>query len=114
MEKLPEIEKVAPKLPSILWTALFPVLLNDKFKNALVIHEGNTKQISTMTVTLYLIKLIHVRKNTNEHRILYKRTLNEKAKTTNNGLTARVLSSQEILGLRPRIFKLDKTLPFVL
>ena len=33
-----------------------------------------TKQISTMTVTLYLIKLIDVRKNTNEHRILYKRT----------------------------------------
>ena len=43
------------------------------FKNSLVIHEGNTKQISTMTVTLYLIKLIDVRKNTNEHRILYKR-----------------------------------------
>ena len=30
-----------------------------------IIHEGNTKQISTMTVTLYLIKLIDVRKNTN-------------------------------------------------
>ena len=42
------------------------------FKNLLVIHEGNTKQISTMMVTLYLIKLIDVRKNTNEHRILYK------------------------------------------
>ena len=27
-----------------------------------------------MTVTLYLIKFIDVRKNTNEHRILYKRT----------------------------------------
>ena len=43
-----------------------------------------------MTVTLYLIKLIDVRKNTNEHRILYKiviviSKLNEKAKTTNNG-----------------------------
>ena len=43
-------------------------------KNSLVIHEGNTKQIITMTVTLYLIKLNDVRKNTNEHRILYKRT----------------------------------------
>ena len=43
------------------------------FKNSLVIHEGNTKQISTMTVTLYLIKL-DVRKNTNERMILYKRT----------------------------------------
>ena len=31
-----------------------------------VIHEGNTKQISTMTVTLHLIKRIDVRK------ILYK------------------------------------------
>ena len=40
-----------------------------------VIHEGNTKQISTMTATLIcLIKLIDVKKNTNEHRILYKRT----------------------------------------
>ena len=39
------------------------------FKTSLVIHEGNTKQISIMTVTLYLIKLIDVRKNTNEHRI---------------------------------------------
>ena len=38
------------------------------FKNVLVMHEGNTKQISTMTVTLYLIKLIDVRKNTNEMR----------------------------------------------
>ena len=28
------------------------------FKNSLVIREGNTKEISTMTVTLYLIKLI--------------------------------------------------------
>ena len=28
-----------------------------QFKNSFVIHEGNTKQISTMTVTLYLIKL---------------------------------------------------------
>ena len=44
------------------------------FKSSLVIHEGNTKQIRTMTVTLYLIKLIDVRKNTNEHTILYKRT----------------------------------------
>ena len=43
--------------------------------------------------------------------------LNEKPKTTNNGsflklfktLTARVLSSPKLLGLRPRIFKLDKT-----
>ena len=42
------------------------------FKNSLVIHKGNTKQISIMTVTLYLIKRIDVRKNTNEHRILYK------------------------------------------
>ena len=48
------------------------------FKNSLVIHEGNTEQISTITVTLYLIKLIDVRKNTNdnifyinEHGILY-------------------------------------------
>ena len=31
------------------------------FKNSSVIHEGNRKQISTMTVTLYLIKLIDVR-----------------------------------------------------
>ena len=30
--------------------------------------------VSTMTVTLYLIKLIDVRKNTNQHRILYKRS----------------------------------------
>ena len=28
----------------------------------MAIHEGNTKQISTMTVTLYLIKRIDVRK----------------------------------------------------
>ena len=49
--------------------------LENKLKNALVIHEGNTKKISTRTVTLCLIKLIDVRKNTtNEHRILYKRT----------------------------------------
>ena len=41
-------------------------------KKSLVIHEGNTMQISTMMVTLYLMKLIDVRKNTNEHRILYK------------------------------------------
>ena len=46
--------------------------------NSLVIHDGNTKQISTMTVTLYLITLIDVRKNKNigfyinEHGILYK------------------------------------------
>ena len=34
------------------------ILLLD-FKNSLAIHEGNTKEISTMTVTtLYLIKLI--------------------------------------------------------
>ena len=44
--------------------------------------------------------------------------LNEKAKTTNNGsflklLTARVLSSLKILGLRPQIFKLAKTLLFL-
>ena len=32
------------------------------FKNSFVILEGNTKEISTMTVTLYLIKLIDVRK----------------------------------------------------
>ena len=43
-----------------------------KLQKSLVIHEGNTKQISTMTVTLYLIKIIDVRKNTSEHRILYK------------------------------------------
>ena len=44
-----------------------------------------------------------------------------KQKTTNNGsflklfktLTTRVLASLKILGLRPRIFKLDKTLLFV-
>ena len=36
----------------------------ESLKNSLVINEGNTKQISTMTVTLYLIKLIDVRKNT--------------------------------------------------
>ena len=42
------------------------------FKNSSVIHEENTKEISTMTMTLYQIKLIDVRKNTNEHRILYK------------------------------------------
>ena len=41
-------------------------------KTALVIDEGNTKQISNKMVTLYLIKRIDVRKNTNEHRILYK------------------------------------------
>ena len=29
------------------------------FKNSLVIHEGNTKQISTMTVTLYLHDKTH-------------------------------------------------------
>ena len=48
--------------------------------------------------------------------------MNEKAKTTNNGsflklfktLTARVLSSLKIRGLRPRISKLDKTLLFVI
>ena len=28
------------------------------FKNSLVIHEGNIREISTTTVTLYLIKLI--------------------------------------------------------
>ena len=28
------------------------------FSNTLVIHEGNTNEISTMTVTLYLIKFI--------------------------------------------------------
>ena len=41
------------------------------FKNSLVIHEGKIKQISTVTVTLYLIELIDVRKNTNERRIFY-------------------------------------------
>ena len=46
--------------------------------------------------------------------------LNEKSKTNNGSFlklfktpTARVLSSLEILGLRSRIFKLDKTLLFV-
>ena len=47
--------------------------------------------------------------------------LNEKAKTTNNGsflklfktLTAHVFSSLKIIRLRPRTFKLDKTLLFV-
>ena len=52
----------------------------------------------------------------NERGILYKISLNEKAKTTNNGsflklfkiLTTRVLSSLKILGLkRTRVFKLD-------
>ena len=49
------------------------------FKNSFVIHEGNTKQISTMTVTLYLIKLIDVERilmnigfYINEYVILYK------------------------------------------
>ena len=40
------------------------------FQKSLVIHEGNTKEIITMTVTLYLIKLIDVRK------ILYKVLMN--------------------------------------
>ena len=40
---------------------MITVILNFVQKS-LVIHEGNTKQISTMTVTLYLIKLIDVRK----------------------------------------------------
>ena len=44
--------------------------LKMNFKNSLVIHEGNTKQISTMTVTLYLIKHIDVGK------ILYKILMN--------------------------------------
>ena len=43
-------------------------------QKSLAIHEANKKQISTMTVTLYLMKLIDVRQNTNEHRILYKPT----------------------------------------
>ena len=30
-----------------------------KFKNSLVIHDRNTKKISTMTVSLYLIKYDH-------------------------------------------------------
>ena len=49
------------------------------FKNSYVIHEGNTKQISTMTVTLYLIKLLTLERilmnigfYINEHGILYK------------------------------------------
>ena len=51
------------------------------FKKSLVIHEGNTKQISTMTVTLDLIKHIDVRNRwipmnmefkINELGILYK------------------------------------------
>ena len=33
-----------------------------------------TTRPSTMMVTLYLTKLIDIRKNTDEHRILYKRT----------------------------------------
>ena len=45
-------------------------VLSEHFKNSLVIHEGNTKQISIMTVTLYLITLIDVRK------ILYKILMN--------------------------------------
>ena len=48
------------------------IYINIYIQKSLVIHERNAKQISTMTVTLYLIKLIDVRKNTNEHRILYK------------------------------------------
>ena len=40
------------------------------FQESLVIHEGNTKEIITMTVTLYLIKLIDIRK------ILYKILMN--------------------------------------
>ena len=34
--------------------------------------EFNELQDAIMMVTLYLIKLIDVRKNTNKHRILYK------------------------------------------
>ena len=45
---------------------------DSNFKNSLVIHEGNTKQISTMTVTLYLIKLMNIGFYVNEHGILYK------------------------------------------
>ena len=58
---------------------------NLAFKNSLVIHEVNTKQISTMTVTLYLIKLMNIGFYIilmkilmnigfyiNEHEILYK------------------------------------------
>ena len=95
------------------------------FKNSLVIHEEITKQIDVRKI-LYKIIIKYLKSN-NEHRILYKIVilanlqLNEKAKTTNNGaflklfktLTARVLSSLKIIGLRPRTFKLDKTLLFV-
>ena len=65
---------------------------------------------------------MNIRFYINEHGILYKISLNEKAKRTNNGsflklfktLTARAfLSSLKIIGLIPRISKLYKTLLFV-
>ena len=46
------------------------IYINIYIQKSLVIHERNAKQISTMTVTLYLIKLIDVRK------ILYKILMN--------------------------------------
>ena len=89
---------------------------------SLVIHEGNTKQISTISVTLYLIKLIDVRKNTNEHRILYKRTwyfiwnfilIRNWMRKRKQPITDRFLCCSKHSQLCPRIFKLDKTLLFV-
>ena len=49
-------------------------LWNKKLSKKCWSRQPLSKEISTMTVTLYLIKLIDVRKNTNEHRILYKWT----------------------------------------
>ena len=52
--------------------------MHGTLQKSLVIHEGNTKQISTITVTLYLIKLTSERIQMNigfyinEHGILYK------------------------------------------
>ena len=68
-----QLKKVSNTYPILLHTRLNVRLFIYHLK-ILVIHEGNTKQISTMTVTLYLIKLIDVRKTTNEYGILYKRT----------------------------------------
>ena len=58
----------------IIWSTLYDLkseTLQSQYiiyilQKLFVIHEGNTKQISTMTVTLHLIKRIDVRK------ILYK------------------------------------------
>ena len=41
------------------------------YVSVIISHET---YLIIMTVTLYLIKLIDVKKNTNQHRILYKRT----------------------------------------